>query len=259
MEFIDFDSLQERFSAIRSDYQGKKPFRWTTFEHFFKADKADEVLANYPAIDNGKWDGTTYIDQKNKFTKTVFEPGSVLQRVFDELNSKTFLLWLERLTDIDDLEGDAKLFGGGLHQSTRGAFLNVHVDYNYHPDTRHHRRLNVLVYMNKDWREEYEGNLELWDLTGANKHLLAKVPPTFNRCAMFETNEISFHGHPTPLNTPDGMNRKSIATYYYTPTRPEHEVAGDHNTVYVNTEGAGGQFKRFSSGVKAFLERINRK
>ena len=154
---------------------------------------------------------------------------------------------------------DPNLFGGGLHQSIRGAFLNVHVDYNFHPDTRHHRRLNVLVYMNKDWKDEYEGHLELWDLSDGRKTLLAKVAPLFNRCVIFETNEISFHGHPKPLNAPEGVNRKSIATYYYTATRPEHEIAGEHNTVYVNTEGTGGQIKRFTSGVKALLERINKK
>lgn len=259
MEFIDIDRLERDFAAIRANYQGKRPFRWTTLEGFFKPEKAEEILAAYPAISEGKWNGTTYIDQKNKFTQTSFDPGSVMDRAFGELNSEAFRKWLERVTDVIDLEGDPKLFGGGLHQSIRGAFLNVHVDYNYHPDTKHHRRLNVLVYMNKDWKEEYEGHLELWDLTGKEKRLLGRVPPSFNRMAMFETNEISFHGHPKPLNTPEGVNRKSLAVYYYTATRPEHEVAGDHNTVYVNTEGAGGQFKRFSSGVKAFLERINRK
>ena len=259
MEFIDIASLEQRLNAIRADYQGKKPFRWVMFENFFKPGQADTLLANYPTIKDGVWDGTTYIDQKNKFAKTTFDKGSVLDRAFGELNSPEFLGWLERVTDIEELEGDPKLFGGGLHQSISGAFLNVHVDYNFHPDTRHHRRLNVLVYMNKDWKDEYEGLLELWDLSGGRKTLLSKVAPLFNRCVIFETNEISFHGHPKPLNTPEGVNRKSIATYYYTATRPEHEIAGEHNTVYVNTEGAGGQIKRFTSGVKALLERINRK
>ena len=133
------------------------------------------------------------------------------------------------------------------------------MDYNIHPKTKFHRRLNVLVYMNKDWKEEYEGHLELWDLSNGKKELLGKYAPTFNRCVIFETNEISFHGHPKQLKTPDNINRKSIATYYYTKSRPESEIAGDHNTIYVNTEGPKGQVKRFASGVRAFLERINKK
>jgi len=119
--------------------------------------------------------------------------------------------------------------------------------------------LNVLVYMNKDWKEEYEGSLELWDLSDKKKILLAKYPPSFNACVIFETNEVSYHGHPKPLKTPTGINRKSIATYYYTRTRPEGEIAAEHNTMYVNTEGLRGQVKRFVSGVKAFIERVGSK
>jgi Rps23 Pro-64 3,4-dihydroxylase Tpa1-like proline 4-hydroxylase len=260
MEFINFNSLLERKEAIKAEYQSKKPYRYIMFENFFLPEKADVILENYPAIQDGKWDGTTYLDQKNKFQKTKFDEGSIMDRVFKELNSEAFLDWLQDVTEVEDtLLGDEDLFGGGLHQSISGAFLNVHVDYNIHPRTKFHRRLNVLVYMNKDWKEEYEGHLELWDLSENQKNLIGKYAPTFNRCVIFETNEISFHGHPKPLKTPEGVNRKSIATYYYTKTRPADEIAQDHNTIYVNTEGVSGQVKRFSSGVKAFLERINKK
>lgn len=260
MEFINFNSLSERQSSIKEDYQSKKPFRYVVFENFFSPEKAELIHKNYPSIEDGKWDGTTYLDQKNKFQKTKFEKGAVMDKVFSEMNSAEFLKWLQEVTEIEDkLVGDEELFGGGLHQSLAGAFLNVHVDYNFHPRTKMHRRLNVLVYMNKDWKDEYEGHLELWDLGKNEKILLGRYAPAFNRCVIFETNEISFHGHPKPLKTPKDINRKSIATYYYTATRPKNEIAGDHNTIYVNTEGVGGQVKRFTSGVKAFLERINKK
>jgi Rps23 Pro-64 3,4-dihydroxylase Tpa1-like proline 4-hydroxylase len=176
--------------------------------------------------------------------------------VFEELNSTTFLGWLEQVTAIPNLTSDEDLFGGGLHQSIAGAFLNVHVDYNIHPKTKLHRRLNVLVYMNKDWRNEYEGHLELWNIAGEKKQLLAKFPPTFNNCVIFETNEISYHGHPKPLRTPPDVSRKSLATYYYTSTRPQHEITGEHNTIYVNTQGLSGQLNRIKSGWKALRERI---
>lgn len=256
MEFIDFESLQKRSSEIERDFFSTKPFHYTMFEGFFDETAAESIYASYPSIKDGKWDGTTYIDQKNKFQKTAFEQGSVFTKVFLELNSEVFLRWLEKITRIKDLLADKDLFGGGLHQSIAGAFLNVHVDYNIHPKTKFHRRLNVLVYMNKDWKEEYEGYLELWDFSNDNKVLLAKYAPTFNRCVIFETNEMSFHGHPKPLKTPAGINRKSIATYYYSETRPANEIAGEHNTIYINTEGFSGQFKRFASGFKAFIERL---
>lgn len=257
MEFIDINNLNERLSTIQADYQAKKPFRYVVFENFFLAEQAELIYQNYPSISNDSWDGVTYLDQQNKFWKNKFEKGSLLDRVMQELNSEIFLHWLQQVTEIEaPILGDADLFGGGLHQSINGAFLNVHVDYNIHPKTKQHRRLNVLVYMNKDWKDEYEGHLELWDLAKGKKERIAKIAPTFNRCVIFETNEVSYHGHPKHLKTPSGISRKSIATYYYTDTRPEAETSKEHNTLYVNTEGTYGSFKRLNTGIKAFFERV---
>ncbi len=259
MRFINFEKLLKSGAEIKSKYQAKEPFRYSIIENFFHEDKAEEVFSHYPSISDGVWDGTTYIDQRNKFQKTNFDDNPIMAEVFEELNSSEFRNFLQFLTDIPDLLQDDELVGGGLHQSTRGAFLNVHVDYNIHPYTKLHRRLNALVYMNKDWKPEYEGFLELWELSGGKKKLLEQIAPDFNRCVIFETNEVSFHGHPKPLNTPDGISRKSLATYYYTETRPKSEIAPEHNTLYVNTEGTAGHLRRFNSGIKAALERINKK
>lgn len=258
MEFIDIKSLNKRIEDIKSRYQSQKPFKYVMFENFFTPEKAELIHENYPKIENDTWDGVTYLDQTNKFWKNKFEAGSLLDRVMHELNSAEFLNWLQQVTGIEEeILGDDELFGGGLHQSINGAFLNVHVDYNFHPKTKYHRRLNVLMYMNKDWKDEYEGHLELWDLSKGKKDLLGKYAPTFNRCVIFETNEISYHGHPKPLKTPIGVSRKSIATYYYSKTRPATEIAQEHNTHYVNTEGVQGRIKTFSNGIKAFFERVN--
>jgi Rps23 Pro-64 3,4-dihydroxylase Tpa1-like proline 4-hydroxylase len=259
MEFINLTSLYERLDLIKKDYHAKKPFKYILFDGILYSDKAELIEKEYPSIKDGKWDGATYVDQKNKFQKTTFEKGSLLERVFMELNSSSFLEWLQQVTDVKEkLIADSELFGGGLHQSIRGAFLNVHVDYNYHPKTKFHRRLNVLIYLNKDWKDEYEGHLELWDLSGSNKLLLNKIAPTYNRCVIFETNEISYHGHPKPLNTPLEINRKSLAIYYYSETRPESELTLEHNTVYVNTEGLKGMLNRLRASLKAIGERILR-
>lgn len=253
MDYINLASLLERQEAIRAHFNEKQVFRYVVIEDFFKADQAERILQSYPDVSQGTWDGTTYIDQKNKFQQRSFEKDSIFYAVFTELNSPKFIRFLEGITAIEQLQGDEALFGGGLHQSTRGAFLNVHVDYNVHPQTKYHRRLNVLVYLNQDWEEAYEGHLELWDMQ--RNQLLDKIAPTFNRCVIFETNEVSYHGHPKPLRTPEGISRKSIATYYYTRTLPQQETEAAHNTKFVNTEGLKGQVKRLKSGLKAFVER----
>ena len=140
MSLIDFESLHKRSAEIGADFSARLPFHFTMFEGFFTANEAEKIYNSYPTIRDGMWDGTTYVDQKNKFQKTIFDSNSIFDGVFKELNSPEFLLWLEKITEIQDLVGDEQLFGGGLHQSIGGAFLNVHVDYNIHPKTKLHRR-----------------------------------------------------------------------------------------------------------------------
>lgn len=256
MNFIDQKSLKANIETYHKEWNSKTPFRYLVVDNFLIPQKAEELLQHYPPVDHGVWDGTTYINQKNKFQQREFAKESVFAEVFNELNDSEFLKDVSAITEIQDLIPDDKLFGGGLHQSINGAFLDVHVDYNIHPETKLHRRLNILVYMNKDWREEYEGYLQLWDMD--KKELIGNIAPVFNRMVMFETNEISFHGHPKPLKTPQGVTRKSLAAYYYTQTRPASEIAQAHNTIYVNTEGVQGKAKNIFSGIKALLERILR-
>ena len=259
LEFINEERLREAEKSIAKAYQEKRPFRYVIIDEFLREEQAEHLKDAYPKTEDGDWDHTTYVNQNNKFQLTQFPEGNSFDRFFKEINGTEFLSWLKKITEIEaPLIGDPELFGGGLHQSTTGAFLNVHVDYNMHPKTENHRRLNVLVYLNKNWEDSYNGHLELWDLTGDKQTLMERIAPTFNRCVIFETNEISFHGHPKPLRCPQGVTRKSLATYYYTQTRPEQEIAEAHNTIYINTEGLGGNVKKFSSGVKAFLERINK-
>lgn len=262
MSLINYDALtagRERLYYIWND--PSKPFRYFVYDDIFHPDAAEEVLNEFPAPDIGDWNNTTYINQKNKFTMTRFSDGFPnIQRAFDELNSDRFLNLIEQITGIKDLQGDDDLFGGGLHQSVKGAFLDVHVDFNLHEKTRQHRRMNAIVFLNKDWKEEYNGCLELWDMSDArHPRQIEHIEPKFNRCVVFETNEVSFHGHPKPLNTPKGVSRKSLAVYYYTKERPIEEIAEEHNTIYVNTEGAKGKVKNIRSGVKALLERVSRK
>ncbi|MBC8084820.1 MAG: 2OG-Fe(II) oxygenase [Hymenobacter sp.] len=255
-ELIDFERLEASLPQLREQWNTpQRPFRYLTYDGFFRAELAERILAAYPPVTRGQWDGTTYINQLNKFALTQFGPEQqLLQQVFAELNGPRFLSQLEQLTSITGLVGDEELFGGGLHQSVAGAFLDVHVDFNYHRTTKYHRRLNVIVYMNHDWQPDYNGYLELWDMTA--KEQLEAIAPTFNRCVIFETNEVSFHGHPKRLATPEGVTRKSLATYYYSATRPATEITGARNTLYVNTEGAGGVLKNLKSAFRAALERV---
>jgi hypothetical protein len=138
------------------------------------------------------------------------------------------------LTGITGLIPDPSFNGGGCHQIQRGGKLGVHVDFNKLKTVNLDRRLNLLVYLNKNWKDEYGGHFELWDAEG--KSSLKKVAPLFNRCVIFSTTETSYHGHPHPLTCPEGSTRKSVALYYYTNGRDDGQTAKPHSTVFAGTE-----------------------
>lgn len=153
--------------------------------------------------------------------------GEMTRSLLYQLNSSTFITFLERLTNVDGLIPDPHFVGGGLHQIERGGFLKMHVDFNKHERLRLDRRLNLLIYLNKDWQEEYGGHLELWDkdVTQCSK----KILPVFNRCVVFTTTDFSYHGHPEPLTCPEDRSRKSLALYYYSNGRPASEIRRGHS------------------------------
>src|SRR5581483_6543461 len=117
----------------------------------------------------------------------------------------------------DGLIPDPYFTGGGLHQIERGGYLKIHADFDRHEKLGLQRRLNVLVYLNRDWDESYGGALELWDR--AMTHPVVRVLPVFNRCVVFSTTDQSYHGHPEPLTCPPDRRRRSLALYYYTAAR----------------------------------------
>ncbi len=148
--------------------------------------------------------------------------GPTTRRLIEELNSAPFLKFMEKLTGIEALVPDPLLEGGGVHQIAAGGFLKVHTDFNWHRILQLHRRINILIYLNEDWQEEWNGHLELWD--EGMERCGARVAPLFNRMVVFSTTDKSYHGHPDALTCPENVRRNSIALYYYTATRPASEI-----------------------------------
>jgi 2OG-Fe(II) oxygenase superfamily len=248
----------ELFKGRADEYRGRfmaaKPFKYVVIDEFLPADFAERIVRSFPPPAD-EWDGTTYIHQRKKFVLTRDLPREC-EEFFQLSADPEWLEIISRITGIQGLIPDLTLQGGGLHQSVSGGFLDVHVDFNRHPETKLHRRLNLICYLNKEWRREYEGYLELWDMSRHRR--VEMIAPTFNRCVIFETNEISYHGHPKPLRTPRGITRKSLSVYYYTCARDPVEVAEEHNTVYRHTEGIRSYLKTGKSSLLALCERTRR-
>lgn len=241
MQTIDMDRLLREESAITASFGGRTPFKYVVIDDFLRRDEALKIFLEYPAIDK-TWQSGAGLHTRGKWGQPVLA-GTVAERFYKEVNSPAFLDYLGRVTGIPKLLEDPDLSGAGLHQIIDGGFLNVHVDYNRLGAL--HRRLNLIVYANPEWTESYGGYLELWDMQ--RKVRVGNIAPLLNRCVIFETNEVSFHGHPVPLNTGGRTTRKSLSIYYYTAER--EAVAPEHNTVYVNTSGARGAVRLLLNGV----------
>jgi Rps23 Pro-64 3,4-dihydroxylase Tpa1-like proline 4-hydroxylase len=210
-----------------AEYGANSPYPHIYFDNFLPPAVADAALQEFPEPKEADWHNSKDVNQRKKlaFDKVEKLP-SAIRDVLYFLNSRPMLQFLETLTGITGVLPDPYFAGGGLHQIRPGGLLEVHADFSYHKQIRLDRRINVLIYLNKNWKEEYGGYFELWDrnVTRAERRIL----PVFNRCAIFSTTSVSFHGHPEPLTCPPDRNRKSIATYYYSNGRPEEDPGLTH-------------------------------
>lgn len=235
---IDFARLGTSVEDDRARYATAQPFHHILLESFLSATAATRAIAEFPppeAIQDWRRadaeDAFGRVAQAHKLgysQEQHFSP--TLRALVHELNSGPFLRYLEQLTGIDHLIPDPHLVGGGLHQYLPGAVLRVHADFNRLPGVNLDRRLNLLLYLNAEWRPEWGGALELWD--AAMQRCVVRIPPLANTCVIFSTTSTSFHGRPEPLTCPTGVSRRSLALYYYSNGRPASEQVPDHSTLW---------------------------
>jgi len=233
-------------------YQTNEPFPNIYFDDFLPPSVTESALREFPEPKQLSW--TEFADHdQSKLAFDVVEklPGSIREVLFF-LNSRPMVEFLEVLTGIAGIIPDPYYVGGGLHQIKRGGYLEVHADFNRHSKLKLDRRLNVLLYLNQDWNDEYGGHFELWnsDMTQS----VRKILPLFNRCTIFSTTSTSYHGHPVPLACPAGRTRKSIAAYYYSNGRPDEEIRDGHSTLFQTRQGAERQFR--SGTVKKAIRAV---
>ncbi|MDX1904374.1 MAG: 2OG-Fe(II) oxygenase [Thermonemataceae bacterium] len=224
--FNDAYSHTDKITLLKRDFDNGKPYRHLVMDSFLKNDFANLIHDNFPPAEalQKHYDGLN----ENKSEGANFgDFHSAFSQLRETLMSKEFTQWMSAVTGIEEVFVTDDNLGCGLHEGKNGSFLDVHIDFNIHPGKNVHRRLNMLIYMNKDWKEGYGGDLEIWnaDMTVCEK----KVAPLFNRAVIFETSEISYHGY-SKINVPAGMARKSIYTYFYTKERPN--AAAYHDTVF---------------------------
>lgn len=161
--------------------------------------------------------------------------GAAFREAHDFFGSAPFLEWLGKVTGIPGLLYDPENYGGGTHENLEGRDLRPHVDFNFHPVTKLHRRVNVIVYLNEGWQAEWGGNITLHSDPRSPQDETTPYTPSFNRCIIFETSERSWHSFDL-IALPEiekHRTRRSLSMYFYSKERPEHEVHAEHTTFFV--------------------------
>jgi Rps23 Pro-64 3,4-dihydroxylase Tpa1-like proline 4-hydroxylase len=231
------------------------PFAHIVIDNFLPDSILNEVLNEFPNPDEIQWKEFDNKSEKKLASVSEQQMGHATRFLLYQLNSSTFITFLEKLTGIDGIIPDPHFVGGGLHQIKPGGYLKIHADFNKNTRLKLDRRLNLLLYLNKDWSEGYGGHLELWDVK--MKACQRKILPIFNRCVIFSTTDFSYHGHPNPLTCPDNRTRKSLALYYYSNGRPSEEVGSPHTTIF--RERPNENLKEsisWSKGAKIFIKKL---
>lgn len=230
-------AVRDHAEALGRQFQSAAPFRHVVIDEFLAPDFCRRLMAEFPGFDREHARNEMGGIGRKAVFQNLPQLGPSYAQLDAMLRSREFLSFNGQITGIPDLRYDPEYVGGGTHENLSGQDLDPHVDFNYHPTTQLHRRLNLIIFLNPEWREAWGGVLELhvnpW--LPPEEDSVKGIVPIANRCVIFETSENSWHGFKR-IQLPDDkkhLTRRSIAVYYYTKQRPEEEIAPHHSTVYV--------------------------
>jgi hypothetical protein len=228
------ESLNALADENRERFLAAEPFPHVVLDDFLPEWVLDKVIEEFPNPGAVPWKEFKQASAKKLASEGDAFFGDFTRHLTSEFNSATFLQFLQRLTAVDALIPDPYFFGGGLHQIEAGGFLKVHVDFHRHETLHIDRRLNAIVYLNRDWEPSWGGALEFWD--PEMTHAVQTILPVFNRCVIFATPHAN-HGHPEPLACPPDRTRRSLAFFYYRNDLAGDELDEDHESRYRERPG----------------------
>jgi hypothetical protein len=209
MKFVDETKLDFQYDT--------EPFPHVVIDNFLKEENICTLLSEMDelTIDKSYYYGNESIEKykyafKNGLNRSLVE-------LFEELNSNEFINILEKKFNVYNIiRNNLELNGAGIHKVLNDGFLCMHTDFEGYKDEKYgllDRRLNLLLYMNPNWKKNFGGELCLYDKS--LEKITKEIMPVLNRCVIFIT-PGNIHGHPHVLNIPQNMCRQSITTYYYT-------------------------------------------
>lgn len=209
-----FGDWINNIDKLKEQFINAEPFENIVIDNFLNEDYAKELINYFPNNYDDWYIYENPIEVKYAYDN-VEELPLVIKNYFYILSSNQIIEIFRKLTNIENLEYDEYLHGAGLHCHPKFGRLNIHLDYEKHPYSGKERRINIIFFLNKEWKPEWNGSNELWDKNVTE--CVKKTEIKFNRAIIFKTNDISYHGVPDKIMCPEGIYRKTLAYYYVSP------------------------------------------
>ena len=240
-----FGSWLKQLSKIRTEFKSAEPFESVVIDNFLNEEYAEQLYTLFPENFNDWYVYENPIEVKYAFDN-INHLESPLKDYFYHLSTPDIVSVFSYISGINELEYDEYLHGAGLHSHPRHGRLQIHLDYEKHPYSGKERRLNIILFLSKDWKEEWNGHNELWgtDL----KKCVRKTAVKFNRAIIFKTNDVSFHGLPEKIQCPPNVFRKSLAYYYVSPVDSNVESNEEEGYIKKNYRKKAAFFPSMSDG-----------
>ncbi len=233
---MDFKVARAAGKTLADQYQSAQPYNYIGVDNFLNPEILNRVRSDIEDLPEAE----SSFDRAQERLKTSYLPERLpvyTRQLFQAFNGRAFIGFLEEMTGIQGLIPDPYFHGAGIHRVANGGHLDIHADFNLHSVMKVERRLNVLLYLNPEWKEEWGGSFEVWDKQMENK--VDSFVPVFNRMCCFSTGSDTFHGNPETVANPNGDPRLSIALYYYTATWDETRKS--HTTLFKPRPGTADQ------------------
>lgn len=205
-------SIDNTIDKLSETYRSASPYPHLVLDGLFPSSTLNSMIAELPPLSSEKW----HYESNERMSKYNFRSAADLGdcgfQFISVVHSAGFLRFLSEITGVEALLPDPYLTGAGYHVYPSGGQFNVHADRNMDFYCGLERRLVMLTYLNRDWKESFGGQLELWDKEGTRCEKV--IEPVFNRTVMFEITDKNFHGV-RPIVGRD-VFRSSMILYFHT-------------------------------------------
>jgi hypothetical protein len=210
---FDVDRFSEpAISDLTSRYRAAVPFPHAVLDDFVLV-APDEIEAAFPGPEWEHWKSRASDFQPAKSSCRSLEVmPPLLRTMVHELGEPRFLRALAALSGFTNLLPDPYLHGGGLQWWGKGGEQIPHTDFPFHPSAPLCRRVNVLVYLNPQWREGDGGELSFYGV--GDDRPAVSISPKFGTCVIFNTDPWSVHSVEPIADS--SAPRRTIGVYYYT-------------------------------------------